>query len=199
MCAVRFTSLASVNESCNHGAAADGDALELGEVEADGDTLGEGELLTLALGESDGDSLGEGLTDGDGLTDGLSLALGERLADGEGVGLTLGEPTDATLRISTMPPTLGDAVLRVKLALATVPAASNDWSAHTTPCESLRSVHGLGVVNVGVPSAIQVSCTVDLVEVRTSAGHVPLVDEPFDCVAVSPIGVVWSGFRYTLR
>jgi hypothetical protein len=63
----------------------------------------------------------------------------------------------------------------------------------------LRSVHGLGVVNVGVASAMQVSWTVDLVPVRTSAGQVPFVDDAFDCAPVLPIGVVWSALRYTDR
>lgn len=111
VCTVRFTSLASVNESCNHGPGSEGEALE------DGDTL--------ALGDSDNDALAEGLTLGDGETDALALLLGEREALGESEGETLGLPTDATLRISTIPPTLGDALLRVNDPLATVPVASN--------------------------------------------------------------------------
>lgn len=54
-------------------------------------------------------------------------------------------------------------------------------------------------MKVGVASAIQVTCTVDFVEVRISAGHVPLVEDVFDCAPVLPMGVVWSGFLYVLR
>lgn len=136
----------------------EGEALVEGERDAlgddDGDTLAEGERLGEtddeglcdALGLSDGEVelLGETLGEGD--TEGLSLLLGETDADGESDGLTLGEPIDDTLRISTMPPTLGDALLSVNEPELTVVIASNTWSAQTTPCESLRSVHGEGVV-----------------------------------------------------
>lgn len=106
-----MTSVASVKESCNQGPAADGLALELGEVDADG--------------LSDGDSLGLGLTLALGDAEALSLLDGDTLAEGDTDGLTLGEPTEATLRSSTMPPTLGEAVLSVKLPLATVATALN--------------------------------------------------------------------------
>lgn len=103
-----------------------GEADDEGEVEALGERLGLVLLEGLALeeGESDGDPDDEGLTEGEGETDALPLLLGETEADGEGVGLTLGEPTDDTLRISTIPPTLADAVLRVKEPLLIVPIAS---------------------------------------------------------------------------
>ena len=103
--------LASVKESCSHGPATEGLALLDGEV--------------LALGLSDGDSELLGLTLGEGLIDALSLALGLVLADGDSDGETLGEPTDDTLRSSMIPPTLGEAVLRVNEPLATVVMASN--------------------------------------------------------------------------
>lgn len=89
----------------------------LGEAEDEGDWE--------ALGLRDGDSELLGDTLGLGETDALSLALGETEAEGEIEGLTLGLPTDETLRISTMPPTLGDAVLSVKEPELTVVAASN--------------------------------------------------------------------------
>jgi hypothetical protein len=159
----------------------------LGDAEAEG--------LVLALGLTDNDAEDEGLTDGDGDTEALGLLDGETDALGETLGLTDGEPTDATLRTSTAPPTLAEALLSVNDPLPTVVIASKLWSAHVTPCESFRSIQGLGAVKVGVASATQVSCTADLVEVRGSAGHVPLVDEALDCAVALPMGVVWSTFR----
>lgn len=160
-----------------------GETEDDGEVDAEGDTEGLALLegLTLAEGDSDGESDGEGLTEALGLNEALTLLLGEADADGEREGLTLGEPTDDTLRISTIPPTLAEALLSVKEPELMVVMASKVWSAHTTPCESLRSVQPAGVVKVGVASATQVSWTVDFDEVRTICGHVPLVDETFDC------------------
>jgi hypothetical protein len=108
----------------------------------DGGALGE----TDALGDSDGESEGLGLMLGDGETDADGLLDGDTDADGDSDGDTLGEPTDATLRTSTSPARVGEALFSVNDPLLTVVNASNDWSAHTTPCESLRSVHGLGVV-----------------------------------------------------
>lgn len=92
-----------------------------------GGSLGEAELLGLvdADGLTEGDSELLGETDGEGDTDALSLLLGETDADGESDGLTLGLPTDDTLRISTIPPTFGDALLRVNDPLLTVVIASN--------------------------------------------------------------------------
>lgn len=122
---------------------AEGEALALGLRDALGLRLGLSELLGEI--EEEGDTLA------------LALLLGDSDADGESDGLTLGEPTDDSERISIIPPTLGEAVLSVNEPELTVVMASNIWSAHTTPCESLRSVHGEGVVAVGVPSDTQVS------------------------------------------
>lgn len=103
----------------------------LGEALEEGLTEGLGETLALALGDSledgdtEGDSDDEGLTDALGESEALTLPLGETDALGEGVGLTDGEPTDETERISTTPPTLGEAVLRVNDPLPTVVTASN--------------------------------------------------------------------------
>lgn len=102
-----------------------GEALLDGEVEALGDKLGLVLADSLDEEETEGDSDDEGLSDALGLRDALSLLLGEREVDGEGVGLTLGEPTEETERISTMPPTLGEAVLSVNEPELTVVMASN--------------------------------------------------------------------------
>ena len=102
-----------------------GEALDEGEVEALGDTLALALGDSLDDGETEGDSLGDGLMDGDGETDALSLLLGDTEADGLSDGLTLGEPTEETERISTMPPTLGEATLSVKEPELTVVIASN--------------------------------------------------------------------------
>lgn len=83
-----------------------------------GETLDEG--LTDALGLSDALAELDGDTLGDGETDALSLALGE--SDG----LTLGEPTEATERISTTPATLGEVALSVNEPELTVAIASKD-------------------------------------------------------------------------
>lgn len=83
-----------------------------------GEALDEG--LTDALGLSDALAELDGDTLGDGETDALSVALGE--SDG----LTLGEPTEATERISTTPATFGDAPLSVNEPEPTVAMASND-------------------------------------------------------------------------
>lgn len=89
----------------------------LGEADDEGDWEAEG------LTEGDSELLGE--TDGEGETDALSLLLGETEADGLSEGLTDGEPTDDTLRISTIPPTFADAVLSVNEPELTVVIASN--------------------------------------------------------------------------
>lgn len=98
---------------------AEGEALALGLRDALGLRLGLSELLGEI--EEEGDTLA------------LALLLGDSDADGESDGLTLGEPTDDSERISIIPPTLGDAVLSVNEPELTVVIASNIWSAHTTP------------------------------------------------------------------
>lgn len=98
------------------------------EGKSSGGSLGEAddEGETDALGLRDGLALLDGLMLGDGDGEALSLLLGETLADGESDGLTLGEPTDATERISTTPATLGEVALMVNEPELTVATASND-------------------------------------------------------------------------
>jgi len=69
----------------------EGDSLELGLTDAEGDT--------------DGDSLAEGLTLADGETEGLTEADGDTLADGETDGLTEedGLPVEAALNVAIAP------------------------------------------------------------------------------------------------
>jgi hypothetical protein len=123
VCAVISVPLVSVKVSRKWLRPGDGETEGLGEDE----TLAEGDGE--ALGLLDGETLADGETDGDALDDGdrlgETLLLGDVEADGLSEGLTDGEPTDETLRISTTPPTFGLAVERVNEPLLTVVTASN--------------------------------------------------------------------------
>lgn len=95
------------------------------------------EVISPPLGLADEEGLVDGEAEDEGETDGEAEALGETLGEADELGLRLGEtlglPTEDTERISTMPPTFGEAEFSVNEPLLIVVTASNTWSAHDTP------------------------------------------------------------------